>query len=49
LDEARTAGMELLKLEPTLTISGFKARYPGSASPQAGLFANALALSGVPN
>jgi TolB-like protein/Tfp pilus assembly protein PilF len=49
IDEARAAGAELLKLEPTLTISGFKARYPGSASPQGGLFAKALAQSGVPN
>jgi len=49
LGEAREAGTDLLKLEPTLTVSGFKARYPGSASPQAELFANALALAGVPN
>lgn len=49
VDEARSAVTELLKLEPTLTVSGFKSRYPGSASPQASLFAGALATAGVPS
>jgi len=49
VDEARAAVAELLKLEPSLTVSGFKMRYPGSASPQAALFADALATAGVPN
>ena len=48
VDEARVAGVELLKLEPTLTVSGFKSRYPGSASPQAELFSDALAKAGIP-
>ena len=49
VDEARAAVIDLLKLEPNLTVSGFKMRYPGSASPQAALFADALATAGVPN
>jgi TolB-like protein/class 3 adenylate cyclase/Tfp pilus assembly protein PilF len=48
VDEARLACAELLKLEPTLTVGGFQSRYPGSASPQAKLFSDALATAGVP-
>ena len=48
VDEAKLACGELLKLEPTLTVRGFQSRYPGSASPQASLFADALAKAGVP-
>ena len=47
-EEARGAAAELLKLEPTLTVAHFKERYPGSASPQAERFAEALASAGVP-
>ena len=49
VEDARAAGAELLKLEPTLTVGGFRSRYPGSASPQAALFAEGLALAGVPS
>jgi adenylate cyclase len=48
IDEARAAGKELLALEPTLTIGRFRSRYPGSGSPQGEVFANALAIAGVP-
>ena len=46
--EAREAATELLKVEPSLTASGFLARYPGSDSPHAKVFADALAAAGVP-
>ena len=48
VDEAREAAGELLKLEPTLTVSGFAQRYPGSASAQAKVFCEALTIAGVP-
>jgi TolB-like protein/class 3 adenylate cyclase len=48
VDEAREAARELLALEPALTVSGFRSRYPGRASPQAPRLAEALALAGVP-
>ena len=48
LAEARTAAAELLKVEPTLTVAGFRQRYPGSQSPHAGEFAAALAAAGLP-
>jgi TolB-like protein len=47
-EEARAAATDLLKLEPNLTVAHFKERYPGSASPQAARFAEALASAGVP-
>lgn len=47
-EEARAAAAELLKLEPNLTVAHFRERYPGSASPQAARFAEALAAAGVP-
>jgi adenylate cyclase len=47
-EEARAAAAELLKLEPTLTVAGFRQRYPGSGSPQAKIFADALSIAGVP-
>jgi TolB-like protein/class 3 adenylate cyclase len=48
IDEARRAGAELMALEPQLTVSGFRQRYPGSESPHADLFCEALAKAGVP-
>ena len=47
-EEARAAARELLELEPTLTVSRFEQRYPGSDTPQAKLFGEALAMAGVP-
>jgi len=47
-DEARAPARRLLELEPGLTVASFRRRYPGSASPQADLFCNALAKAGVP-
>jgi class 3 adenylate cyclase/tetratricopeptide (TPR) repeat protein len=46
--EAREAAVELLKLEPSLTASGFLRRYPGSDSAHARIFAEALSAAGVP-
>jgi TolB-like protein len=46
--EAREAALELLKLEPNLTTSGFLRRFPGSDRPHARVFAEALAAAGVP-
>ncbi len=47
-DEARVPARRLLELEPGLTVASFRRRYPGSASPQADLFCDALASAGVP-
>jgi adenylate cyclase len=47
-DEAQTSARRLLELEPGLTVASFRRRYPGSASPQADLFCDALARAGIP-
>ena len=47
-DEGRAAARDLLAIEPKLTVSGFKQRFPGAATPQAELFAKALLDAGVP-
>ena len=47
-EQARSAVRELLRLEPGLTVEKFHKRYPGSASPQAMLYWDALAAAGVP-
>jgi TolB-like protein/DNA-binding SARP family transcriptional activator len=46
--EARASARRLLELESGLTVAGFRRRYPGSASPHADLFCDALARAGVP-
>jgi hypothetical protein len=46
-EEARASARRLLALEPGLTVAGFRRRYPGSASPQADLFCDALARAGL--
>ena len=48
VEEARQAAIELLAIEPGLTISGFRYRYPGNASRHTDLFCGALAAAGVP-
>ena len=47
-DEARTRARSLLELEPGLTVTGFRRRYPGSASTHVDLFCDALAKARVP-
>ncbi|MGH8705402.1 MAG: tetratricopeptide repeat protein, partial [Burkholderiales bacterium] len=47
-EEARITVRRLRELEPALTASGFKARYPGRDSPQADRFAAALRAAGLP-
>lgn len=47
-NEARASARRLLDLEPGLTVAGFRRRYPGSASPHADLFCDALAKAGIP-
>ncbi len=47
-DEARAPARRLLELEPGLTVAGFRRRYPGSDSPHADLFCDALARAGIP-
>ncbi len=47
-DEARASARRLLELEPALTIESFRRRYPGTGSPYADLFCDALASAGVP-
>jgi TolB-like protein/DNA-binding SARP family transcriptional activator len=47
-DEAQASARRLLEIEPGLTVAGFRRRYPGSASPQADLFCDALTRAGVP-
>ena len=48
LEQARQAATELLALEPELTVSGFRQRYPGSGSKNTETFCAALATAGVP-
>ena len=47
-EDARVAGADLLKVEPSLTVARFLKRYPGSDSPHAKVFGEALASAGVP-
>jgi tetratricopeptide (TPR) repeat protein len=47
--EARASARRLLELEPELTVAGFRRRYPGSASPHADIFCDALAKAGIPH
>ena len=47
-NEAQASARQLLELEPGLTVAGFRRRYPGSTSPNADLFCEALARAGVP-
>jgi TolB-like protein/DNA-binding SARP family transcriptional activator len=48
-DEARASAQRLLELEPGLTVTGFRRRYPGSASRHADIFCDALARAGIPH
>jgi class 3 adenylate cyclase/TolB-like protein len=48
IEDARHVAEELLQLEPALTVSGFRARYPGSATGTADVLCEALARAGVP-
>jgi len=48
MDEARAAASELLSLEPTLTVSAFRQRYPGGNAPYAARFCDALRMAGIP-
>jgi len=48
IEEARGTISRLRTLEPQLTVSAFKARYPGRDSPQAETFAAALQAAGLP-
>jgi TolB-like protein/class 3 adenylate cyclase len=48
ISEARETIRELLTIEPNLTVSGFRARYPGRESPQFEVFAAALHTAGLP-
>jgi TolB-like protein/CRP-like cAMP-binding protein len=48
IDEARETMCRLRELEPGLTVSAFRARYPGRDSPQAARFAAALQAAGLP-
>jgi TolB-like protein/DNA-binding SARP family transcriptional activator len=47
-DEAQAPARRLLELEPGLTVAVFRRRYPGSGSPHADLFCDALARAGIP-
>jgi TolB-like protein/Flp pilus assembly protein TadD len=46
--EARAIVRKLMTLEPSLTVTGFCKRYPGSGSTHAAVFCDALARAGVP-
>jgi adenylate cyclase len=48
IDRARQVVADLLELEPSLTVSEFRGRYPGSASAHVERFCAALAEAGVP-
>ena len=49
IDEARQSAGELLKLEPDLTVSEFRKRYPGNENSRIELFCKALAIAGIPS
>ena len=49
LDEARLAGADLLAIEPALTVSGFRNRYPGNTSAHIDQFCSALTTAGIPS
>jgi TolB-like protein len=46
--DAKQAACELLRLEPGLTVDGFRRRYPGAGSDHAERFCQALAAAGIP-
>jgi TolB-like protein/DNA-binding SARP family transcriptional activator len=48
-NEAQESARRLLELEPGLTVTGFRRRYPGSASPHVDIFCDALARAGIPH
>jgi len=48
LGEARSTVLRLRELEPALTATAFRERYPGRDSPQAARFAAALEAAGLP-
>jgi adenylate cyclase len=48
VSEARSTVLRLRELEPALTASAFRERYPGRDSPQAARFAAALEAAGLP-
>jgi adenylate cyclase len=48
LDDARNTVVRVQELEPGLTVSAFRARYPGRDSPQFERFAAALHAAGLP-
>jgi TolB-like protein/class 3 adenylate cyclase/Tfp pilus assembly protein PilF len=48
MESAGVAGAELLRLEPGLTVGGFRARYPGNKAEHTDRFCEALAMAGVP-
>jgi TolB-like protein len=47
-EQARSAVRELLRLETELTVERFRKRYPGSGTPGAQIYCDALARAGVP-
>jgi adenylate cyclase len=47
-DAARQVVADMRKLEPALTVSRFRERYPGAAFPHAEVYARALAEAGLP-
>ncbi|MDC6170914.1 adenylate/guanylate cyclase domain-containing protein [Paucibacter sp. XJ19-41] len=49
VEAARAHALELLRIEPGLTISAFRARYPGQRQAQVDRLAEALAMAGVPH
>jgi len=48
VNEARSTVLRLRELEPALTATAFRERYPGRDSPQAARFAAALEAAGLP-
>ncbi|MFN7196805.1 MAG: adenylate/guanylate cyclase domain-containing protein [Hylemonella sp.] len=49
VEAARAHALELLRIEPGLTITAFRARYPGQRQAQVDRLAEALAMAGVPH
>jgi adenylate cyclase len=49
LEDARATIADVLKVEPTFSVSRFLDRYPGAAAPHASMYAEALRTAGLPD
>jgi adenylate cyclase len=48
VEDARAAAAELMRLQPDLTVSGYRSRHPSGATAAGALWADALRIAGIP-